>query len=88
MIIQGDFYRLIPVDDASSKFDLELLRSIGGKNPRQEFKLEGYAYTMESAIKKIINYAIHGKYGDETITLKQYLDAYREENNKIREQLV
>lgn len=88
MIIQGDFYRLIPVDDASSKFDLELLRSIGGKNPRQEFKLEGYAYTMESALKKIINYAINSKYKEEVITLKQYLDAYREEVNKINSQLV
>lgn len=87
MTIEGSFYKLTPVSDSSPKFDLEFLRDIGGKNPRKEYKLEGYAFTLESAIKRIINYAINKKFSEEVITLKQYLDAYKEEVDKIKKEL-
>ena len=41
MEIVGDFYKLTPVNEHSTKFDLELLYEIGGKNPRKEFKNAG-----------------------------------------------
>jgi len=72
MIIEGSFYRLTPVNDSSLRFDLELLYDIGGKNPRKEFKTEGYGYTLETALKKCCSYAINRKFGkDEVITLKR-----------------
>ena len=46
MVIQGEFYQLIPVDESSLFFDLKLLHKVGGKNPREEFKDAGYGLTM------------------------------------------
>lgn len=87
MIIQGEFYRLTPINEHSPKYDLELLYSIGGKNPREEFKVVAYGISMESAFGRIIHYAINKKLGEEAITLKQFFNAYKEESNKIREEL-
>ena len=87
MIIQGEFYRLTPINEHSPKYDLELLYSIGGKNPREEFKVVAYGISMESAFGRIIHYAINKKLGEEVITLKQFFNAYKEESNKIREEL-
>lgn len=88
MIIQGEFFRLTPINDHSSKFDLELLHEIGGKNPRKEFKIVGYGMSLENAITKAISFAVNKKFKEEeTITLKQFLDAYKEESGKIRREL-
>lgn len=87
MIIQGDIYRLTPINEHSPKYDLELLYSIGGKNPREEFKVVAYGISMESAFERIIHYAINKKLGEEVITLKQFFNAYKEESNKIRREL-
>lgn len=87
MIIQGEFYRLTPINEHSPKYDLELLYSIGGKNPREEFKVVAYGISMESAFGRIIHYAINKKLGEKVITLKQFFNAYKEESNKIREEL-
>lgn len=87
MTIQGDIYRLTPINEHSPKYDLELLYSIGGKNPREEFKVVAYGISMESAFKRIIHYALSKKLGEEVVTLKQFFNAYKEESNKIREEL-
>ena len=87
MIIQGDIYRLTPINEHSPKYDLELLYSIGGKNPREEFKVVAYGISMESAFERIIHYTISKKLGEEVITLKQFFNAYKEESNKIRREL-
>ena len=86
-VIKGEFYRLTPINEYSPKYDLELLYSIGGKNPREEFKVVAYGISMESAFGRIIHYAINKKLGEEVITLKQFFNAYKEESNKIREEL-
>lgn len=86
MIIQGETYRLTSINEHSPKYDLELLHSIGGKNPREEFKVVAYGISMESAFERIIHYAINKKLGEEVITLKQFFNAYKEESNKIREE--
>ena len=87
MIIQGDIYRLTPVCEHAHDFDMELLYDVGGKNPRQEFKNVAYGISLERAIKKIIMYSLSKKFKDEVITLKQYLNAYKEESDKIRSEL-
>lgn len=85
MVIEGTFYRLTPISESSPRFDLELLYDIGGKNPRKEFKVEGYGYSLEAAIQRIIHYSIRKKYkDDEVITLKEYIDEYKQESSKIR----
>lgn len=85
MIIQGLFYKIIPVNNSSPFYDLELLCDIGGNNPRKEFKNEAYGITLESAIIRCANFAVRNKYKkDEVITLKQYLDEFKEEKKKIQ----
>ena len=85
-VLTGEFYRLTPINEHSPKYDLELLHEIGGKKPRQEFKPAGYGFTLESAIKHIIQYSVNRKLGEEA-TLKQFLNAYKEESDKIRRDL-
>jgi hypothetical protein len=80
--IEGSFYKLTPVNEASNRFDLELLYDVGGKNPRQEFKIEGYGYPLEVAMERIIHYAIRKKHPD-TITLKEYLNEFIREKEAL-----
>lgn len=88
MIIEGSFYRLTPINDASPRFDLELLYDIGGKNPRKEFKVEGYGYPLEAALERCCKYAVSKKFDkDEILTLKQYIDEFKEATEDIKRQL-
>lgn len=84
MTIEGSFYKIVPINDNSPLFDLYLLRTIKSKtNPREEFQLEGYGMPLESAINRVINYSINSKYKDEAITIKEYLDVYKEIKESI-----
>ena len=80
MIIQGNFYRIEPINDTSPLWDLYLLRKVNSKtNPREEFQLEGYGMPLDSAIGRVIRYAINSKYGkDEITTLKEYLNVFKQ----------
>ena len=81
MIIQGEFFQIIPVNEHSLLFDLKLLYEIKGKNPRKEYKDAGYGLTLESAIKKCVQYAISKKY--ETLSLKEYVEEFRATQKEI-----
>lgn len=85
MIIQGNFYRIEPINDNSPLWDLYLLRKVNSKtNPREEFQLEGYGMPLDSAIGRIIRYAINSKYGkDEIMTLKEYLNVFKQIKEEI-----
>lgn len=85
MIIQGNFYRIEPINDTSPLWDLYLLRKVNSKtNPREEFQLEGYGMPLDSAISRIIRYAINSKYGkDEITTLKEYLNVFKQIKEEI-----
>ena len=81
MVIQGEFYQLIPVNDHSLLFDLKLLYKVKGKNPREEYKDAGYGLSLESALKKCVQYAISNKF--EVLSLKEYLEEFRNISNEI-----
>lgn len=85
MIIQGNFYRIEPINDTSPLWDLYLLRKVNSKtNPREEFQLEGYGMPLDSAIGRVIRYAINSKYGkDEITTLKEYLNVFKQIQEEI-----
>lgn len=85
MIIQGNFYRIEPINDTSPLWDLYLLRRVNSKtNPREEFQLEGYGMPLDSAIGRIIRYAINSKYGkDKITTLKEYLNVFKQIKEEI-----
>ena len=75
MVIQGDFFQLIPSSEYSLNFDLKLLYKIKGKNPREEYKDAGYGLSLETELKKCIQYAIVQKY--DVLSLKEYLHEFK-----------
>lgn len=81
MVIQGEFFQLTSVSEHSLLWDLKLLYKIGGKNPREEYKEAGYGLTLDTAIKKCINYALNQKF--DVLSLKEYLDEFRNLQNEI-----
>ena len=85
MIIQGEFFQIIPINDYSLQFDLKLLYEIKGKNPRKEYKDAGYGLTLEAAVKKCIQYAISKKY--EVLSLKEYVDEFKKMQKEFEHQL-
>ncbi len=89
MIIEESDFRLTPVSDNSPFWDLELLYTIKSRTglKKQEFKNSGYGLTLNSAIKKIVSFRIQNKHSDEAITMKQYLDEYKNETKKLEELL-
>lgn len=88
MTIEGPFYRLTPISESSPRFDLELLYDIGGKNPRKEFKVEGYGYPLEAALERCCRFAVSKKFDkDEILTLKQYIDEFKKAKEDIRHEL-
>ena len=88
MTIQGDFYRIEPINDSSPLYDLYLLRTVKSKtNPRDEFQLEGYGMPMEAIIGRIIRYALNSKFKDEIVTLENYLNVYKQIKEEITERV-
>lgn len=85
MVIQGDFFRLTPSGEHSLLFDLELLHTVKGKNSREEYKIAGYGISLETAIKKCIQYALNNKF--EVLTLKEYLHEYRKMQKELELQI-
>ena len=85
MVIQGEFFRLTPVNEHSIQWDLELLYKIKGKNPRDEYKNAGYGMSLENAIKRCIQYALSQKL--ETVSLKEYLEEYKQMQKKLELQI-
>ena len=87
MVIEEKDFRFTPVNDSSPMFDLELLHIIKpkGGEPREEFKVAGYGLPLEAVIKRIISFRIQSKHGDETISLKEYLEDYKQIQKEIKE---
>ena len=55
----------------------------GKANERTEFDIVGYGYSLERALKIIINRRIENKY--DVMDLQLFLNKYREEMNKLVE---
>ncbi len=85
LVIEEEDFRLTGVAESSHFWDLELLHTVKpkGKESRKEFKIAGYGMPLPSALKKVINFRIASKHPDAAITLKQYLDEYKEEVKKL-----
>ena len=87
MVIEGDFYRITPINEHSLVFDLELLHDIKGKNPRKEFKIVGYGMPLMTCLNKIIAYSISKKHNEETLTLNNYVKEITEAYKELRSQI-
>lgn len=87
-IVEKDF-KLIPIDENTPIFDLELLYVIKprGGDPRLEFKNAGYGLSLETAIKKICHYRVSCNHKEDAIKLKTYLEEYRKELDDLKKLL-
>lgn len=87
MTIEGDDFKLIPVNDNSLFFDLELLYKIKpkGKEEREEFKSVGYGITLENAIKKIAQFRVNQNHLEEALSINVYLKEYKKELDSLKE---
>lgn len=87
MTIKESDFKLTPCNEASTRFDLELLYVVnkGKNNERTEFRNAGYGLSLESAIRKITMSRIGNKYGEGTISLKQFLEEFKGEIEKIKQ---
>ena len=79
MIIEEKDFRLIPIAEGSSMFDIEVLHTVKprGGEPRDEFQNIAYGVPFASAIQRVVNYRIQKKHEDETINLQQYIQEYK-----------
>lgn len=86
MVIEEKDFKLIPVDNSSPRYDLELLYKIQpkGKDPRLEFKNVAYGISLESAIKKIAHYRVCCKHNEEAIQLLTYFREFKEELDSLK----
>ena len=84
MIIEEKDFRLTPVSETSPMFDLELLYTVRpkGKEARQEFKNVAYGISLESALRKVIQYRVSCK--RDTTDLSTYLKDFREELDSLK----
>jgi len=76
MVIEQEDFRLTN-DGFSSHWDLEVLKTIRPKGgpERQEFQIIGYGYSLDNALRVIINYRLAKK--KDVYTLKEYLQDYK-----------
>lgn len=76
MVIEQEDFRLTN-DGLSSHWDLEVLKTIRPKGgpERQEFQIIGYGYSLDNALRVIINYRLAKK--KDVYTLKEYLQDYK-----------
>ena len=86
MIIEEKDFRLIPINDSSTIFDLELLYKIQprGKEARYEFKNVAYGISLNYAVRKIIQYRITQKHKEESITLLTYFNEFKKELDLLK----
>ena len=86
MVIEEKDFRLIPLSEASLRFDLELLYTINpkGKDSRQEFKNAAYGISLDYAIKKIAHYRVSQNHKEEAITLLTYFKEFKEELDSLK----
>lgn len=87
MVIEEEDFRLIPCNESSMLFDIELLYTVnkGKSNERTEFRNAGYGISLENAIRKVIMNRIGNKHVEGTISLEQFLKEFKEEISKIKQ---
>lgn len=89
LLIQGSDFALKAFNETSDLFDLYLLRVInkGKANEKLEYKIDGYAMSLNRAVQKIIQYRIRKRAavlkgpGDEGLI--KYFKLWCEEKHKL-----
>lgn len=84
MVIEENDFKIIPIDDSSKLFDLELLYTVnkGKQNERTEFRNVAYGISLEHALEKIIMNRIQRKL--DVVDLKTFLKEYKSQVNVLK----
>lgn len=85
MVIEEADFRLIPIDDSTPRFDLELLYKVRPRNgeSRTEFKNVAYGIQLDTAIKKIAQYRVSNKLEESAVSLKEYFKEFKQEVEEL-----
>lgn len=78
MTIQEEDFKL---EEEEGRWNLFLLKHIGGSNPRDELQLVGYGYSMIAALRLIAKNRLSRK--QEVYSLKEFMKSYIEEVDKL-----
>lgn len=86
MIIEEKDFKLIPIDDSSNLFDLELLYKVQprGKESRMEFKNVAYGIGLANAIRRVAHYRVSQNHKEEAITLVTYFRDFIKEIDSLK----
>ena len=79
MIIQEDDFKL---EEDDGRWNLYLLKHIGGANPRDEIQLVGYGYSLLAALRRIAIHRVNMK--KSIVDLKEFAQLYVEEIRKLQ----
>ena len=88
MIIEEKDFRLVPISDTSSSFDLSFKKIVnkGKVGEREEWGSPIYGIDLGSAIERIIMHRAAAKYPEDTvISLKTYLIEFKKMWKEIRD---
>lgn len=88
MTIEGKDFKLIPISEATPRFDLELLYTVRPKDgeERKEFKNVAYGISLEHAIQRISHYRVSNNHKEESIELITYLKEFLETMDVIKKE--
>ena len=85
MIIEEDDFRAEQISDDSIFWDLNLIKTKKKRDGTivEEFGNTIYGMPLDSVMKRIVANRIARKYKDEAITMKQYLEDWKKEMEKL-----
>lgn len=85
MIIEEDDFRAEQIADDSIFWDLNLIKTKKKRDGTivEEFGNTIYGMPLDSVMKRIVANRIARKYKDEAITMKQYLEDWKKEMEKL-----
>lgn len=69
------------LEEEEGRWNLSLLKHIGGANPRDEMKFVGYGYSMITALRLVAKNRLARK--QEVYSLSEFMQAYTNEVDKL-----
>lgn len=69
------------LEEEEGRWNLSLLKHIGGNNPRDEIQLVGYGYSMVAAMRAIVKNRLARQ--KEVYTLQEFITAYKKEVDRL-----
>lgn len=69
------------LEEEEGRWNLSLLKHIGGNNPRDEIQFVGYGYSLVSAMRLIVKNRLSRN--QSVYTLQEFISSYKKEVDKL-----